>query len=148
LLRRSAPRNDNGLEELALPRSTIGREKACKPDSVSAKAEDGHSSDATYPPCPGGFTPNRAGRSLGRAYLVLLRGEIARFTLRLCSGQACPPLQPKTRLCGSNPPLARDGCYPFRCPMESGLSSPRLKDAGRPSGLLSKTLLYHPNRVG
>ncbi len=40
-----------------------------------------------------------------------------------------------TRLCGSNPPLARDGDYPLRCPMESGLSS---------SSFLSKQKSDHP----
>ena len=56
-------------------------------------------------------------RVSSRAYLVLLHGEIASFHLPR-------PLKERgTRLCGSNPPLTRDGCYPFRCPVESGLSS-------------------------
>ena len=48
------------------------------------------------------------------AYLVLLRVEIARFTLKVSL---------QTRLCCSDPRLTADGSYPLRCPLESRLSS-------------------------
>ena len=60
------------------------------------------------------------GHRIDGTYLALLRGEIAAFHVILLTSL----VRKTTRLCGSNPPLAGGGCYPLRCPMEFGLSSP------------------------
>ena len=106
----------------ALQRSKKLGEAACKPDSVPLRAmviplDPTSRLRFMRPTHPAPTLSGRMDRaSPSRVYLVLLRGEITSFH----------PFDSRrrTRLCGSYPSLTGDGCYPLRCPVESGLSSP------------------------
>ena len=147
--------------------------QACKPDSVSrhpprfvAERKDGHSSwpqnysrgscdlptlpqpvrsDGTGPSLPRQFCFAELPGGASRIYLVLLRGEIARFTPRL------PYLSMEeagTRLCGSDPPLTRDGCYPLRLPCGVRTFLPPTPLASDHPACLSRRPLYRKSPEG